>query len=120
MEERRAVARWQINQRAELKVEDGARPIPCMVEDLCCGGLRLSLTKELFPEVFADFQLALNEDFAFNAGARVAWSEKIHERNIYGLSFNDIAEPEKDRIDQYIKDNFPAQVNKHVWDGIDV
>lgn len=118
MEERRCVCRWQINNRAELAVEDGIRPIPCIVENISTRGIRVSFKKDLFPEVFSNFNLALSEDCAFNADAQVAWSEKIYERNVYGLAFNRIEESAKNRITQYVKDNFPAEMTKQVWSGI--
>ncbi len=117
MEERRCVYRWQINQRAELAVEDGIKPISCLVEDISTQGMRISLHKDLFPEVFSNFNLALSEDFTFNADAQVAWSEKIYERNVYGLFFNRIEESTKSRITQYVKDNFSAEMIKQVWSG---
>ena len=118
MEERRRVSRWQINQRADLIFENSARPIPCVVEDISTCGARVSMHKDLFPEAFSDFNLALDEDCVFNAGANVAWSEKIFERKVYGLSFNRIEEPAMNRMTQYIKDKFPDEIIKHVWRGI--
>jgi len=118
MEERRGAARWQINKRAELTVKDGLRPIPCLVEDISGRGMRIALTKDLFPEVFANFNLSLSEAFTFDAEARLAWSEKIYEKNIYGLAFERMEEPVREGITRYIKDNFPAEMAKQVWSGI--
>jgi len=118
MEEHRCAARWKIKQEAELSVDEGVRPIPCVVEDISSRGMRVSLEKDLFPEVFANFNLVLNNDFTFNAGAQVAWAEKIYEKNVYGLSFSRIEESTKNRICRYVQDNFPAEMSKQVWDGI--
>ena len=118
MDERRRVARWQINKEADLTFESGVKPIPCVVEDISTCGARVSLNKDLFPEAFSSFNLALDEDCVFNAGANVSWSEKIYERNVYGLSFNRIEEPAINRLTQYIKDKFPDEIIKHVWRGI--
>ena len=118
MEEHRCVARWQINNRAELTVEDGVKPIACVVEDISARGMRITLEKNLFPEVFANFNLALSDDFEFNAGAQVAWAEKVYEKNVYGLVFNRLEESAKSRIAQYVQDNFPAEMTKYVWNGI--
>ena len=117
MEERRSVARWQINKEAGLTVEEGLRSIPCVVEDISTQGMRISLRRDLFPEVFANFNLALTEDFAFNAGANVAWQDNAYERNIYGLSFNRIEESAKNRISEYVKNNFPGELAKQWWKG---
>ncbi len=118
MEERRCVSRWQINKKAEFTVEDGIRPIPCVVEDISVRGARVSLNKDLFPEVFANFNLALSDDFEFNAGARVAWLEKIFENNIYGLNFNRIEKSARDGIAQYVKDNYPQEIVRQWWIGV--
>lgn len=118
MEERRCVSRWQINKRADLTVEDGVKPIPCTVEDISTCGMRISLNKDLFSEAFSNFSLVLDEDCAFNAAACVAWSEKIHEKNVYGLSFSNIEESAKGKLTQYVKANFPNEMIKQVWSGI--
>ncbi len=117
MDERRRVARWQIRKEAGLTAEEGIKPIPCVVEDISTQGVCISSRKALFPEVFTNFKLALSEDFAFCAGARVAWQDSVYERNIYGLSFNRIEEPVKNRIAQYVHDNFPEQMVKQWWEG---
>ncbi|MDO9065538.1 MAG: hypothetical protein Q7U96_00445, partial [Chloroflexota bacterium] len=62
MDERRIKPRWQINQGAELTVENGVRAIPCVVEDISHGGMCISLRRNLFDDVFSNFKLALSED----------------------------------------------------------
>lgn len=118
MEERRSVPRWQINKEVELTVDEGVRPIPCVVEDISARGMRISLNKNLFPEVFSNFNLTLTDGLAFRAGAHVAWCDNTCEKNIYGLVFNRIEEPEKEKICQYVQDNFPKEITKHVWRGV--
>ena len=118
MEERRRVARWQINKEAGLTVEEGIRPIPCVVEDISTQGMRISSRRNLFPEVFMNFNLALTEDFAFNAGASVAWQDSVYERNVYGLSFDRIEESVKNRIGQYVQEHFPGEMLKQWWKGV--
>ena len=117
MDERRKVARWQINKEADLTAEEGIKPIPCVVEDISTQGMRISLRRNLFPEVFANFNLALAEDFTFNVGADVAWQDNVYEKNIYGLSFNRIEESVKNRISQYVEKNFPGELVKQWWKG---
>jgi len=118
MEERRQVARWQINKEAGLTFEDGINHIPCMVEDISGRGMKVSLNRELFPEAFLNFKLSLSGDFEFSAGARVAWSDTVYEKNIYGLSFNRIEESVKTRISEYVKNNFPGELVKQWWRGV--
>ncbi len=118
MDERRCVTRWQINQNAELTVENGIKPIPCVVEDISPLGMRLSLGKELFSDCFSNFNLALSDDCAFNADARVAWSEKAFERNIYGICFNRIEESAKSRISEYVRANNSDEIARQCWKGL--
>jgi c-di-GMP-binding flagellar brake protein YcgR len=118
MDERRIKPRWQINQGAELTVENGIRAIPCVVEDISQGGMCLSLKRNLFDEVFSNFKLALAEDFELNIGAQVVWRQKNDEGNIYGLVFNRIDQSAKDRLDQYMNKNFRDLIIKHWWQGL--
>ncbi len=115
MDERRIKPRWLINQRAELTVENGVRAIPCFVEDISQGGMRVSLMRNLFDDVFSNFKLSLAEDFELNVGAQVVRREQQYERNIYALSFNRIDNSAKEEIGQYVKKNFPDQIIKHWW-----
>ncbi len=118
MDERRIMPRWQINQEAELTVENGFKPIPCVVEDISSGGMRISLKRNLFDDVFSNFKLALSADFEFNVDAHVAWRDQMYEKNIYGLSFNRAEESLKDKIKDYVWKNFPDLLIKHWWKGV--
>ena len=117
MDERRIKPRWQINQGAELTVENGVKPIPCVVEDISQGGMCISLKRNLFDDVFSNFKLALAQDFELNVGAQVVWRQEQFEKNIYGLEFNRIDKSAKESIDQYIHKNFHDLVVKHWWEG---
>lgn len=115
MDERRIISRWQINQRAELTVENGARAIPCVVEDISSGGICISLKRNLFNDVFSNFKLALSADFEFGVNAQVAWRDQAYEKNIYGLSFNRIEDSLRSRIGEYVQKNFPEVLVKQWW-----
>jgi len=117
MDERRIKPRWQINQGAELTVENGVHPIPCVVEDISQGGMRISLRRNLFDDVFSNFKLALAEDFELSLGAQVVWRQEQQERSIYGLAFNSVDKSVKESIDQYINKNFHSLIVKHWWEG---
>jgi hypothetical protein len=117
MDERRIMPRWQINQEAELTVENGIKSIPCVVEDISSGGMCISLKRNLFDDVFSNFKLALSEDFKLDIGAQVAWRDQSYEKNIYGLSFNRSDDSRSSRIGEYIRKNFPDLLVKHWWKG---
>jgi len=116
MDERRFRPRWLINQRAELTADNGVRPIPCLVEDISQGGARISLSRNLFDEVFANFRLSLSQDFELNLGAKVVRREQKYEKNIYALSFEKISEAEQEGIEKYVKENFRELIVRHWWE----
>jgi len=118
MNERRSAQRWSVNKEAQLQVQDRENVFPCFVEDLSANGMRISLGKYLFPEVFSKMTLALGDALSFNTGAHVAWQESQEGRNTYGLSFNDIDEVQRNRIQHYINNNFTDTIserNKEQW-----
>lgn len=117
MDERRLKPRWEINQAAELTVENGFNAIPCLVKDISLEGMCISLKRNLFNDVFSNFKLVLEEDFEFNLNAHVAWRDQVHERNIYGLSFSGAKESLRSRLIEYIKKNFPDLLVKQWWRG---
>ncbi|MFH0917729.1 MAG: PilZ domain-containing protein [Candidatus Omnitrophota bacterium] len=117
MDERRIKPRWEINQGAQLTVENGVRPIPCVVEDISQTGARISLRRNLFDEVFSNFKLVLPQDLELNVGAQVVWRQNQSEINIYGLEFNRIDKTAKEQLDQYINNNFHDLLVKHWWGG---
>lgn len=117
MDERRIAPRWPINQEAAVTFENGVRAIPCIVEDISYRGMRVSLRRNLFEDVFSNFKLALGAEFEINAGAYVAWRNQSDDINTYGLSFSRIDDSMKLRLWDYIKNNFPHLVTKHWWKG---
>jgi c-di-GMP-binding flagellar brake protein YcgR len=103
-----------INQLAELRIKDKLRSIPCTVEDISESGMRVSLSRSLFPDVFSDVNLALSDNFGFDLGATVAWQESVEGRNTYGLRFNRIDDFDRKRISQYVG-NSPSEEEKNNW-----
>jgi PilZ domain len=112
MDERRIKPRWQINQSAELTFENGVKAIPCVVQDISSTGMRISLRRDLFDEVFSNFKLALSENLELNIGAQVIWRQEQFEKNIYGLEFGPI---NKEELDSYINTNFHNLIVEHWW-----
>ena len=118
MDERRSAPRWEINKEAGLTVDGGVKPIPCLVEDISTGGMRVSMHRNLFPEVFSNFNLALSDNFSLDLNAHVAWQDQRRDRNIFGLVFNQAEEPLKLRINEYVKNSFPEVMAKQWWGGM--
>ena len=118
MRERRISPRWQVNKEAGLTVIGSIKPIPCRVEDISTRGMRISMRRNLFPEVFSNFSLALSDNFSLNFGARVAWQNQRENRNIFGLVFNRGEESLKSKIQEYVRSNFPEVLAKQWWGGM--
>jgi c-di-GMP-binding flagellar brake protein YcgR len=117
MEERRVNPRLQINQAAGLTIEGSPSTIPCTVEDISEGGMRVSLGRRLFPEIFSNVTFALTENFGFNVGAAVRWQEEAEGRSTYGLMFNRIDEPDRRWIAQYVNSSMEEEAKNRWWRG---
>lgn len=118
MENRRSSPRLAVNQLAELRIEDNLRPIPCTVEDISTGGMRVSLNRNLFPEVFSNVNFSLSDNFGFDAGATVAWQESADGRNTYGLRFNKIDDLDRKRISRYVGNGPSEEERRNWWKGL--
>ncbi len=118
MEERRISPYLTINQPANLTIGESIRPIPCTVEDISLGGIRVSLGKYLFPEVFSDVSLSLTDNFNLDIGASVMWQESVEARNTYGLSFTRIDDEDRNRIAQFVNSGLETEKKDGWWKGI--
>jgi len=118
MDEKRIEPRWQINKEAGLTVSGGVKSIPCIVEDISTRGMRISMRRNLFPDVFSNFSLALSDNFALNLGAQVVWQNQRENRNIFGLVFNRDEASLRSKISEYVKSNFPEVMVKQWWGGM--
>ena len=116
MGDRRSSPRLAINQLAELRVENNLRPIPCTVEDISASGMRVSLNKSLFPEVFSNANFSLSDNFAFDLGATVAWQERGEGKSTYGLRFNRIDDFDRERISRYVGNDFSEEEKNSWWE----
>ena len=118
MDEKRIEPRWQIHQEAGLTVDGGLKPISCTVEDISTRGMRISMRKNLFPEVFSKFSLALADNFTLNLGAQVVWQNQRENQNIFGLVFNQNEKSIRFKISEYVKNNFPEVMEKQWLGGV--
>lgn len=117
MGDRRISPRLALNQLAELRVEDNLKPIPCTVEDISESGMRVSLRRCLFPEVFSNVKFTLSDNFGFDVGAAVAWQESVEGRNTYGLQFNRIDDSDRERISEFVNSSLVEEEKNNWWSG---
>ena len=118
MESRRTSPRLTVNQLAELRIENNLNPIPCIVEDISAGGMRVSLGRNLFSEVFSNVNFALSDNFSFDVGATVAWQENKEGRNTYGLCFDRIDDLDRERISQFVGSDLSEKERDNWWKGL--
>ena len=118
-EERRNVVRWEVNQPAEITVdEECARGIPCTIKDISIEGMCVSLPRRIFPEALSRINVGLSDALQFRTDTSVAWSEETEQNCCYGVCFNGIDDTRKDRICNYIENNFPGELRKQWWKDI--
>lgn len=117
MPERRNLGRWQINQQAKVKLEGAEAFAECCINDVNFKGLKLSLSQRLTPDKFLKVQMMLSEDFILEIEAWVVWHRRVMETNVYGLYFSRIKDSDKEKIYQFVRQNFPQEINKQWWGG---
>ncbi|MCM8796901.1 MAG: PilZ domain-containing protein [Candidatus Omnitrophica bacterium] len=119
MDERRKVTRWEVNQPAELTMdEECANGIPCRVKDISLKGMSLSLPRKLLPEALSRIKINLADRLQLHTDAFVVWSQESEEDCSYGLCFNNLDETYRTKIYEYVESNFPEELRKQWWKGI--
>lgn len=117
IEERRRNSRWQINQERKINVlEDNPFLLDGIIDDITFRGARVSLRHRL-PEKTV-LSLTINSPMGLVLGgleATVVWRRESEEINIYGLSFNRINDRNKQKIYDFVYDNFPQEITRHWW-----
>ncbi len=119
MTERRHFIRWQINRQAKLKFEGAEAFCNCLVYDVNFKGLRISLGYRLALDKFLKVNIVLAEDFILEIEAWVVWHKRFMEANIYGLYFTRIKDSDKERIYQFVRRDFPEEISKQCWKGLE-
>ncbi len=118
MEERRVYPRMRVDREATCVIENRVAPIACSVDDISLNGIRITMSRNLLPEVFSNVTLAITDALSFNAGAHVAWHDEYEGRNTYGLSFSRIDDIDRDKIAAFIRDNSFKDLREQWWKGL--
>lgn len=118
MQERRRFIRWQIARQAKVKLQGAENFANCQVKDINFKGVQISLGMKLPKDTFLKLCLALSDEFAINTEIWVVWHKSIIETNTYGLYFSKISDADKEKIYQFIRSNFPEELNKQWWKGL--
>jgi hypothetical protein len=118
MQIKRRFARWQIEQEAKVKLEGAQEYAHCTISDISFMGTKISLALKLPKDTFLRLKIVLREGFILNVEVWVAWQRTIDGHNVYGLYFTKIKDPDKEKIYQFIRSNFPEQMNGKWWQGL--
>jgi len=115
MRDRRQLKRWQVAKQAKLKLEAEQGFVDCYIADLNLRGFRLACGQKLDKDTYIKFTLKFSDEFSFELEAWVAWHKSVEGQNIYGLYFSKIRDVDKERIYQFIRENFPEQLKQQWW-----
>lgn len=116
MSVQRRFVRWLINKEAKIKLEGAEAFAPCVINDISFMGTRISSAMKLPKDTFIKFRLALSEDIILDAEAWSVWQKTIDGRYIYGFYFTKLRDVDKEKIYQFIRKDYPEQINKRWWD----
>lgn len=118
MQEHRSYPRIKVEKEAGCMIENRLTPILCTVDDISESGVRLTMNKNLLPEVFSNLNLSVGDALSFSASAHVAWHDEYEGKNTYGLSFNRIDNMDRQKIAEYIRDNSLKDLREQWWKGL--
>lgn len=117
-QERRSVIRWQVGKEVKLKLEGAQAFTACQLKDINFRGIQVALTLKLPKDTFLKLALVVTEGFVLNIEAWIVWQRVIGGFNVYGLYFSKIRDLDKEKIYQFIRRDFPEQVQRQWWQGI--
>ncbi|MBN2831412.1 MAG: PilZ domain-containing protein [Candidatus Omnitrophica bacterium] len=103
MNERRKLARWQVNQHAAFKIGQAAKELLCRIKDINSRGVRITLNAKLPDDKALKISLQLSENSTVEAEVWVAWRKVVNGINHYGLFFTKMKDADKDKIYKFIK-----------------
>ena len=117
MDEHRQLPRWEIKKEAKVWMPQMQGASQCVIEDMHLKGMRVSFDKPLFQPQPLRMSFSLGEDLCpIKIEAQVPWEKRDNGRYVYGLSFSNITDKDKDRIYQYISTNCYDQFKKRWWE----
>lgn len=116
MQIKRRYVRWQINRQAKIKLEGSADSFDCQLMDISLKGMQVSLAQKLPKDKFLKLSISLSDEFSLDIiEAWVAWQKIKGGHNLYGLYFDKINDSNKDKICQFMRVNYPQDLDKQCW-----
>ena len=116
MDERRQLPRWEIKKEAKAWIPQTQGFSHCIIEYMHLKGMCVSFNKRLPQQEPLRMSFAIGDNFdLIKIEAQIPWTKEDQGRFIYGLSFTQIADNDKDRIYQYINANCYDQIKDNWW-----
>lgn len=118
MPEQRRLGRWEVNRRAELKLYGAYVFVNCHLRDLNFKGAQVALKIKLPQGAPFKLHLELADDIVLDLEIYIIWHKTIDDINIYGVYFNRISDADKEKIYNFVRRDFSAQVDQKWWQDI--
>jgi hypothetical protein len=116
MQDRRQLARWRIEQTAQIKFEGALAPTTSTIHDINFRGARISLPHKLPKDTPHRISITLCEELGcLNIEMWIVWHKCIMETNVYGVCFTKIKDSDKENIYKFMRKYFPDIINKQWW-----
>ncbi|MCU0651471.1 MAG: PilZ domain-containing protein [Candidatus Omnitrophica bacterium] len=116
MPNHRRAGRWEVNRQAKIKLAGAYAFADCNLKNLGFRGMQV-ITKIKFPAqgLPFHFSLSLTSDIVLDIEGKVAWQQVINGYSIYGVYFIKITDKDKEKMYQFIHNDFSRQVQSTWW-----
>jgi len=116
MDERRQLPRWEMKKEAKAWIPQTQGFTHCVVEDIHLKGMCVSFNKQLPLQKPLRMSFAIGDNFdLIKIEAQIPWAKQEGDRYVYGLSFAQIADSDKEKIYQYINTHCYEQIKDKWW-----
>jgi len=97
---------------------EGQEPLSCSLRDINFKGAKVCLEQRLEQDVRLKINLCLTADCSLQLEAWVVWHKHTEGSHSHGLYFTKIKDSDKERIHQFIQNNFRGQMSKQIWQDV--
>jgi len=116
MDERRKLPRWEVNKEVKVWIPMTQGFSHFVLEDIHLKGMRVSFNRKLPHEKTVRMSFDMDNNYEFiKVETQICWRVENEQRNCYGLSFSQINEEAKQKIDRYITANCYDQIKNKWW-----
>lgn len=119
MNEKRAIPRWQLERSIKVLLEGAEKEADATLHDLNLKGCRIHLGPKLEHDALIKMRLCLGEGCSIWVEGWVAWRRPINGRgHIYGVYFTNMKDSDRQKLYEFVRQNFTDQMQKTWWGGI--